>query len=67
MSLAQVSTDQVKEGLSARIDALRPALRESGLPDGTVTLLRSRAHAAAHALFTMPQVRLAVARGSGFR
>src|SRR5947209_3698706 len=30
MSLAQVSTDQVKEGLSARIDALRPDLERIG-------------------------------------
>ena len=30
MSVAQVSTDQVKEGLSARIDALRPELERIG-------------------------------------
>ncbi|HVE92452.1 MAG TPA: aldehyde dehydrogenase family protein [Actinomycetota bacterium] len=45
--------------------AVRPALAEAGLPEAAVTLLSSRTHAAAQALFTMRRVRLAVARGSG--
>lgn len=45
--------------------ALRPALAETGLPDGAIVLVRSRDHGAAQALFTLPEVRLAVARGSG--
>jgi glutamate-5-semialdehyde dehydrogenase len=45
--------------------ALRPALLEAGLPEGALVLVRSKEHAAAHALFCERAVRLAVARGSG--
>lgn len=45
--------------------ALAPALAHAGLPAGAVRLVRSRDRAAGQALFTLPQVRLAVARGSG--
>lgn len=45
--------------------ALAPALAHAGLPAGAVRLVRSRDRAAGQALFTQPQVRLAVARGSG--
>jgi glutamate-5-semialdehyde dehydrogenase len=45
--------------------ALRPALQTSGLPDGTVSLVRSRSHAAGWALFSDRRLALAVARGSG--
>jgi len=45
--------------------ALRPALREAGLPDDAVVLVDSPEHAAGWALFTDRRLSLAVARGSG--
>ena len=45
--------------------ALRPALAAAGLPEGTVSLVDSAAHAAGWALFADPRLSLAVARGSG--
>jgi len=45
--------------------ALAPALAAAGLPDGTVSLVRSRDRAAGWALFARPELALAVARGSG--
>lgn len=45
--------------------ALDPALHTAGLPDGTVALVASAAHAAGWALFSDTRLSLAVARGSG--
>ena len=45
--------------------ALDPAIRAAGLPDGTVALVASAAHAAGWALFSDARLSLAVARGSG--
>jgi len=45
--------------------ALRPALREAGLPEHSVCLLDSSEHASGWALFCDKRVGLAVARGSG--
>src|SRR5690606_40613290 len=45
--------------------ALDPAITAAGLPDGTVGLLASAAHAAGWALFSDARLSLAVARGSG--
>ncbi len=45
--------------------ALDPALAESGLPEGAVSLIDSAAHAAGWAMFTDSRLSLAVARGSG--
>ncbi len=45
--------------------ALDPALASVGLPDGTVALVASAAHAAGWALFSDTRLSLAVARGSG--
>jgi glutamate-5-semialdehyde dehydrogenase len=45
--------------------AVRPALAASGLPEGSVELIDSAAHAAGWALFSDQRVSLAVARGSG--
>jgi glutamate-5-semialdehyde dehydrogenase len=45
--------------------ATLPALRESGLPEGAVSLVDSPAHAAGWALFRDRRLGLAVARGSG--
>ena len=45
--------------------AVEPALAAAGLPAGTISLVRSRERAAGWALFSRPEVGLAVARGSG--
>ncbi len=45
--------------------ALAPALAAAGLPDGTVSLVRSPARSAGLALFDDRRLALAVARGSG--
>ncbi len=45
--------------------ATTPALEESGLPRGAVTLIDNASHAAGWALFSDSRVALAVARGSG--
>jgi glutamate-5-semialdehyde dehydrogenase len=45
--------------------ALEPALMESGLPTGAVSLVESADRAAGWALFADPRLSLAVARGSG--
>jgi glutamate-5-semialdehyde dehydrogenase len=45
--------------------ALAPALEAAALPTGTVSLVRSPAHAAGWALFADRRLSLAVARGSG--
>ncbi|MCA9618365.1 MAG: aldehyde dehydrogenase family protein, partial [Myxococcales bacterium] len=51
--------------LAIEAGALGPALDAAGLPRGAVRLVRSRDRAAGQALFTLRDVRLAVARGSG--
>jgi glutamate-5-semialdehyde dehydrogenase len=61
----RIGSDALRTATSIEANAVAPAISASGLPDGAVTLVRSASHAAAHALFTMPDVRLAVARGSG--
>lgn len=45
--------------------ALDPAIDAAGLPAGTATLLASAARSAGHAMFSNPNLALAVARGSG--
>ena len=45
--------------------AVQPALAGAGLPDGAVSLVDSKAHAAGWALFLDSRLALAVARGSG--
>jgi glutamate-5-semialdehyde dehydrogenase len=64
-AVMRIGGDALDTALAIEEHALRPALRASGLPLGAVRLLRSREHAAGQALFTLPGVRLAVARGSG--
>jgi glutamate-5-semialdehyde dehydrogenase len=64
-AVMRIGGDALDTALAIEEHAVRPALRESGLPLGAVRLLRSRDHAAGQALFTLPSVRLAVARGSG--
>jgi glutamate-5-semialdehyde dehydrogenase len=64
-AVMRIGGDALGTALAIEEHALRPALTSAGLPPGAVRLLRSREHAAGQALFTLPQVRLAVARGSG--
>ncbi len=64
-SVMRIGSDALRTAEVIEANAVGPALHSAGLPDGTVTLVRSAAHAAAQALFTLPDVRLAVARGSG--
>lgn len=64
-SVMRIGSNALRTASSIEANAVTPALASSGLPDDAVVLLRSPSHACAHALFTMPQVRLAIARGSG--
>jgi glutamate-5-semialdehyde dehydrogenase len=64
-SVMRIGSDALRTAEAIEANAVGPALHAAGLPDGTVTLVRSPSHAAAHALFTLPDVRLAIARGSG--
>lgn len=61
----RIGGDALGTALAIEEHALRPALLAAGLPEGALGLVRSKEHAAAHALFCERAVRLAVARGSG--
>jgi glutamate-5-semialdehyde dehydrogenase len=61
----RIGGDALATAIAIEEHALRPALLAAGLPEGALTLVRSKEHAAAHALFSERAVRLAVARGSG--
>ncbi len=65
VSVMRIGSDALRTAEAIEAHAVAPALAQAGLPEGAVTLIRSPSRAAAHALFTMPEVRLAVARGSG--
>lgn len=64
-AVMRIGGDALETALTIESKALAPALEASGLPAGAIRLVRSREHAAGQALFTLPEVRLAVARGSG--
>ena len=61
----RIGGDALGTAVAIEEHALRPALLAAGLPEGALGLVRSKEHAAAHALFCQRAVRLAVARGSG--
>lgn len=61
----RIGGDALGTALVLEDQALRPSLVSAGLPAASVRLVRSREHGAGQALFTLPSVRLAVARGSG--
>ncbi|HET7542280.1 MAG TPA: aldehyde dehydrogenase family protein [Polyangiaceae bacterium] len=61
----RIGGDALGTAIAIEEHALRPALLEASLPEGALGLVRSKEHAAAHALFSERAVRLAVARGSG--
>lgn len=64
-SVMRIGSDALRTAEAVEANSVAPALDAAGLPDGALTLVRSASHGAAHALFTQPDVRLAVARGSG--
>lgn len=64
-AVMRIGGDALGTALAIERHALQPALREAGLPEAAVRLVRSREHGAGQVLFTLPGVRLAVARGSG--
>jgi glutamate-5-semialdehyde dehydrogenase len=64
-SVMRIGSDALRTAEAIEANAAAPALEAAGLPDGAVTLVRSSSHAAAQALFTFTEIRLAVARGSG--
>ncbi len=61
----RIGGDALGTAIAIEEHCLLPALRAAGLPEGALSLVRSREHAAAQALFCERAVRLAVARGSG--
>jgi glutamate-5-semialdehyde dehydrogenase len=61
----RIGSDALGTARSIMTQAVVPALRAAGLPDGAVQLVDSAAHAAGWALFADTRLSLAVARGSG--
>jgi glutamate-5-semialdehyde dehydrogenase len=61
----RIGSDALGTAEAIVAEALAPALSDSGLPAGAVSLVRSPARAAGWALFDDRRLALAVARGSG--
>ncbi len=61
----RIGSDALGTAQAIEDHALRPALATSGLPAGTMSLVRSASRAAGWALFDDRRLSLAVARGSG--
>ncbi len=61
----RIGSDALDTARAIMDHALTPALKEAGLPDGAVSLVDVRSHAAGWAMFSDPRLGLAVARGSG--
>lgn len=61
----RIGSDALGTARALMEHALVPALTESGLPKGTVSLIDSPSRAAGWAMFSDPRLGLAVARGSG--
>jgi glutamate-5-semialdehyde dehydrogenase len=64
-AVMRIGGDALRTAAAIETEALAPSLRAASLPEGAVRLVHSRSHGAGQALFTLPAVRLAVARGSG--
>ncbi|HET7771956.1 MAG TPA: aldehyde dehydrogenase family protein [Chloroflexota bacterium] len=64
-TVMRIGRDALGTARAIAAHALRPALREAGLPEGCVVLIERAEHAAGWALFSNPGISLAVARGSG--
>ncbi len=61
----RIGSDALGTARAIMAAAVLPALQEAGLPEGSVQLVDSAAHAAGWALFSDTRLSLAVARGSG--
>ncbi len=61
----RIGSDALRTAQAILLHALRPALAQSGLPDGALCLIDSADRAAGWALFADRRLSLAVARGSG--
>jgi len=61
----RIGSDALETAKAIMDMALDPALKESGLPEGSATLVGSASHAAGWAMFSDTRLSLAVARGSG--
>lgn len=61
----RIGSDALGTARAIMTHALVPALAESGLPEGAVSLVDSASRAAGWAMFSDPRIGLAVARGSG--
>jgi glutamate-5-semialdehyde dehydrogenase len=61
----RIGGDALRTAVAIEEHALAPALRNNGLPEAALRLVRSKDHGAAYALFSERALRLAVARGSG--
>lgn len=64
-AVMRIGSDALGTARAIARHALKPSLTEAGLPEGAIELIESPAHAAGWALFSMPGLALAVARGSG--
>ena len=61
----RIGSDALKTANAIVKNALDPAIKESGLPKGAVTLVDSSERSAGYAMFSDDRLALAVARGSG--
>jgi glutamate-5-semialdehyde dehydrogenase len=61
----RIGSDALGTAVAIMENALSPALEESGLPEGTASLVGSPSRAAGWAMFNDQRLALAVARGSG--
>jgi glutamate-5-semialdehyde dehydrogenase len=61
----RIGSDALGTARAIMEHALRPALRDSGLPSGAVSLVDTPSRAAGWAMFSDSRLSLAVARGSG--
>ena len=61
----RIGSDALETARAIMDLAVTPSLEEAGLPSASVSLLPSKTHAAAWALFSDKRLSLAVARGSG--
>jgi glutamate-5-semialdehyde dehydrogenase len=61
----RIGSDALRTAHALMAQVIEPALAQSGLPAGAVTLVDSPEHAAGWALFSDSRLSLAVARGSG--
>ncbi|MBN3968709.1 aldehyde dehydrogenase family protein [Pseudomonas gregormendelii] len=64
-AVLRIGSDALGTARAIVTHALNPALKDSGLPDGAVSLVDSVNHAAGWAMFADRRLSLAVARGSG--